>query len=632
MKGRFSPVTAAVLLAIHAAGAAQEHHHAAAGGVEKPVVFLDKSPRIVAFQLARLSDAQLLLVDREPTHPKFIPVYEAILLRPALPAPRREEAISALARIRKSDAATEILAVIRQLPAEKADLAPGLTRLLLSQPAADLKRQEPSLRELFSGDNPVGVRRAACAALAATQPADATWSLAERSQGVEHLISVLPLVPQAAARAAYFPRLLPLLQPGAPAGPRRAAIAAAAHMPGHEAATIAALSVLIARGAEAAHCARALSRIPRERWPDVDVPRLCNALLDQARSIPAPRRTEDDYLDIAQLGTELAARLPREKGAPLRRAFVSLGVNVLRLRSLHEQMYFDKTLLLAEAGKPVELVFENTDAMPHNWVLVALGAADAIATAAEAMAAQPDALGRVHVPASPQVLQATRMLNAGERVRLPFTAPKEPGDYPFLCTFPGHGQRMRGTLKVVADLESYLVQHPQGTSEVKITEWTLADFAADLARTPPAGNRARGKEVFAKAACASCHQLGGEGVAFGPSIGEALRRHQGNAGALLTEILDPSKFIDEKFRNYNFELSDDESLSGIILKEDAASVTVRSGPGEAQVKVVPKNQIKSRRASVLSVMPAGLLNTMSREDVLDLLAHLMTADASPAPK
>jgi hypothetical protein len=60
-----------------------------------------------------------------------------------------------------------------------------------------------------------------------------------------------------------------------------------------------------------------------------------------------------------------------------------------------------------------------------------------------------------YVPDTPLVLQATRLLNGGETDRLNFTAPAKPGEYPYLCTFPGHFIRMYGVMLVVENLEAW---------------------------------------------------------------------------------------------------------------------------------------------------------------------------------
>jgi hypothetical protein len=60
-----------------------------------------------------------------------------------------------------------------------------------------------------------------------------------------------------------------------------------------------------------------------------------------------------------------------------------------------------------------------------------------------------------YVPDTPQVLQATRLLNWGETERLSFAAPEAPGEYPFVCTFPGHWVRMYGIMLVVPDRDAW---------------------------------------------------------------------------------------------------------------------------------------------------------------------------------
>ena len=95
------------------------------------------------------------------------------------------------------------------------------------------------------------------------------------------------------------------------------------------------------------------------------------------------------------------------------------------------------------------------------------------------------------------------------------------------------------------------------------------------------------------------------------------------AKLVLQEILEPSKAIEERYRNVTLELGDENSLSGLILAEDKDSVTLQTGPTAAQVQKVAKTTIKSRKPSALSLMPAGLLNTLGKEQILDLLAYLL---------
>jgi azurin len=96
----------------------------------------------------------------------------------------------------------------------------------------------------------------------------------------------------------------------------------------------------------------------------------------------------------------------------------------------------------------VELTFNNTDDMPHNVVVFRRGTMAQYEKELFGSMNEPDAQLRGFVPDSPNVLYATRLLNARESAILSFDAPAEPGEYPFVCSFPGHWLTMRGVLRV----------------------------------------------------------------------------------------------------------------------------------------------------------------------------------------
>ena len=122
--------------------------------------------------------------------------------------------------------------------------------------------------------------------------------------------------------------------------------------------------------------------------------------------------------------------------------------DALRVQAVPNQMQFAPRELRARAGQPVRIVFENPDSMPHNFVLVARGAEEEVGVLADEMASDPTSLAKHFIPASPKVLHATPLVNPSARAELVFTAPAQPGRYPYLCTFPGHWRIMRGVLIV----------------------------------------------------------------------------------------------------------------------------------------------------------------------------------------
>jgi putative heme-binding domain-containing protein len=284
-------------------------------------------------------------------------------------------------------------------------------------------------------------------------------------------------------------------------------------------------------------------------------------------------------------------------------------------------MRYDKQLIVVEAGKPVAITLENADAMPHNLAILMPGALEEIGNAAEKMPAEPDAEGRLYVPASPKVLHATKLVAPGEKTQLAFSAPDEPGDYPYVCTFPGHWRVMFGTLAVVKDVDAYLASQAR-VEQPKITEWKLEDLTPELSKVGFGRNLEKGKELVTKLACIQCHKLGQIGYAYGPDLTDVFARYKNDRTNVLQQILEPSKIIEDRYRNITFELSNAEPMTGMILKEDTDTVTIQSGPAESLIQTLKKSEIQQRRAQTSSPMPVGLLNSLSKEQIFDLLAYV----------
>ena len=113
-----------------------------------------------------------------------------------------------------------------------------------------------------------------------------------------------------------------------------------------------------------------------------------------------------------------------------------------------ERLLYDLTEFRVKPGQPVKLTFTNPDATQHNLVIVEPGALEEVGMAGNEMAKDPGGLAKGFIPDSSKILHASKLLepNTGEIMR--FTAPEKPGNYPFLCTFPGHWVVMKGVMIV----------------------------------------------------------------------------------------------------------------------------------------------------------------------------------------
>lgn len=113
-------------------------------------------------------------------------------------------------------------------------------------------------------------------------------------------------------------------------------------------------------------------------------------------------------------------------------------------------LQFEPRRIRMRAGRRAAITLVNTDVeMPHNFVLTRPGRVEAIGTASMLQASDPSAVARHYVPDDAGVIAMSPLIQPGEQYAIYFNTPKQPGEYPFLCTFPGHWVIMRGVLEIV---------------------------------------------------------------------------------------------------------------------------------------------------------------------------------------
>jgi azurin len=126
------------------------------------------------------------------------------------------------------------------------------------------------------------------------------------------------------------------------------------------------------------------------------------------------------------------------------------NADVLRIKisTIKEAMKFSMKEFTVKPGQSVEIAFENPDAMQHNMVITRPGMLEKVGRAGDAMMKDTKGADKNYVPAIAEVLFATPLVNPGQNYTLKFKAPTSAGDYPFVCTFPGHWSIMNGVMKV----------------------------------------------------------------------------------------------------------------------------------------------------------------------------------------
>ena len=202
------------------------------------------------------------------------------------------------------------------------------------------------------------------------------------------------------------------------------------------------------RGQSAKEAIMALHRVSPVTWPADQVHGLAQNILGYLKNLPVDQRVDQAGLVALSLGQAVADRLSEESAKSLRAALRQYGTPFHIIRTLPAQMKYDREEIQVAVGESIRLLFENNDTMPHNLVLVALGAREEVGRAAEEMAAEPGAWEKGYIPDSGKILESTRLLMPGESELLAFNAPGKSGNYEFVCTFPGHWRTMYGVMSV----------------------------------------------------------------------------------------------------------------------------------------------------------------------------------------
>ena len=123
-------------------------------------------------------------------------------------------------------------------------------------------------------------------------------------------------------------------------------------------------------------------------------------------------------------------------------------VKVIRIKTIREAMKYDLKEFTVSPGQTVQIVLENNDAMQHNLVVTRPGMREKVGKAGDDMMKDDKGAEKNYVPSLPEVLFATPLVNPGQSYTLTFKAPAKTGDYPYVCTFPGHWTLMNGVMHV----------------------------------------------------------------------------------------------------------------------------------------------------------------------------------------
>lgn len=166
-----------------------------------------------------------------------------------------------------------------------------------------------------------------------------------------------------------------------------------------------------------------------------------------------------------------------------------------------------------------------------------------------------------------------------------------------------------------------------------VKHWTVEDFDAVIF-VGLEGYRdfENGRRRFSEATCVKCHRFAGEGpeAAVSPDLGKVGESF--SPRDLLEAILDPDKTIAPGYVAHHFEMKDGGTREGLVVERTGSDLRLVSDPGKpGESQTLKREAIRSERESITSAMPSGLLDTFREEDILDLLAYLLSGAKQSDP-
>jgi len=292
-------------------------------------------------------------------------------------------------------------------------------------------------------------------------------------------------------------------------------------------------------------------------------------------------------------------------------------------------LQFEPRQLRVPPGARVSLAFRNGDpSMPHNVAVVKADQIDQFGEQSMQLASNPRAIATHYVPNDPAEICFSPILQPGDQYTMFFEAPKEPGEYHLVCTYPGHWRVMQGSLFVIPEGE--LLPESSNVPVRKFVQmWSLAELASD-ADSLVGRSFEQGRLTFEAAGCSKCHKINELGTALGPDLTKVSERFKGQK--LLQQILQPSTEVNKQYQTWVAALHDGRVIAGLMLEQSDSAVTLLPNPLKPETKTtLQKNDIDELEASPLSTMPMSLLITFSRDEIFDLLAFIQSGGQKSNP-
>lgn len=178
-------------------------------------------------------------------------------------------------------------------------------------------------------------------------------------------------------------------------------------------------------------------------------------------------------------------------------------------------------------------------------------------------------------------------------------------------------EQLKETLAVVPDPAKVSIVAPRKV----VRKWTVQELLPAVQTKRTGRSFENGRKMFAQGACFKCHRFAGEGGIVGPVLDSVGRRF--NDKDMLEAILEPSRTISDQYQATTFVLETGKAVTGRIANLSGKNYLVSENmldPGK--FTAVNRDEVEEMIPSPVSQMPEGLVDTLTEEEILDLIAYL----------
>ncbi len=161
-------------------------------------------------------------------------------------------------------------------------------------------------------------------------------------------------------------------------------------------------------------------------------------------------------------------------------------------------------------------------------------------------------------------------------------------------------------------------------------EWTTASVVALEEKLKSGRDFKNGQRAYAAARCVVCHRMGGDGGATGPDLSQVAGRF--GIKELAEALVEPSKVVSDQYKASVIRTTADKTITGKIVNDAGGKYVIVTDPEDSsKVVEIKKEDVAEVKPSSISLMPEKLLNELNENEVLDMLAYMLSrGDANHA--